>query len=678
MRMGCRIIAIIFIFIISSVTVFDDADGSFADDIKIIEVNPFGNYEGISLFNYGDNVINLRGWSLSDGEGTITFTKDIHIHPSDRMTIVNETGGDWFSSRDNTFAIGTEGIEKKGSYILSNTGDDIYLINNGNVIDAVCYGNKTANEGWIGDPVSMPSGKYILRISSKDTDSASDWISTKPCLTNHTFDPDLVFDAVVTPFAFPESDGDLIFRMIEDAEEEVLISMYIMTSVDLVALLCDIIENKGIKVSILLEGDVLGYDISTELTLMKRIVDSGGEVHLINDPIPGNFERYSYVHNKYAVIDGKNVIITSENWTESNLGKNGSNRGWGVVVDSMGFADYVKDVFLNDSDLSYGDVKELTEEYPDVRSYPGTLTYSGREYEDMIGYDARVTPILSPDNSFDALKHIMNNSVTRIYAQQLDLGSSFRLTDTDSPIKWMSESSKRDVDCRFILDSSVHSKRSAVKDGVNMINSTTGIKAITSDSGENFIMTHNKGVIIDDMTWVGSVNWTENSFRNNRELAVLVDSFEVTEFFSEMFTKDWGENQHTVQENGLEIELCVIDDLGKELLLFTSSGPVDAIYHWDILGDGNIRTSYTNRIVCSDLPPGSYTVTVIMKDGEHSAYLEYEVAERPPRSEGGSIWKLILAVTSIGVGSTIAMVKGRYNIGQKGIRSNDHKADDNF
>jgi len=291
----------------------DTASGEEAETILFYEIFPFGSHEGVSLFNYGTKDVDLRGWSITDGEGTLTFVKSIIIAPGTRLTIAKTIDADdWFSGRDRVIAIDDSRIEKKGSFILADAGDDVYLYRNGVLIDAVCYGNKQIETGWKGDPVRISSNKYLLRIGSNDTDTLADWILTKPGLTNRTFDPELYFDAMVTPFSFPESCGIPIFRELESAEKEILISIYLLTNVQLVALLCEL-ASEGVTVRILLEGDVLGYDITTELTLMRSIVDAGGEVYLINDPIPGNYERFSYFHNKYAVIDGKKVIITYEN-----------------------------------------------------------------------------------------------------------------------------------------------------------------------------------------------------------------------------------------------------------------------------------------------------------------------------------------------------------------------------
>lgn len=653
-------------FLILSPVLFigDAASGEGNEGVLLYEVQPFGQYEGVSLFNYGTSAVNLRGWHLTDGEGTLAFERDLYIGPGTRLTIVKAVGdGDWFSDRDSVITFTDSRIQKSGSFVLADAGDDVYLYRSGVLVDAMCYGQKTADIGWVGDPVKLPSGKYLLRTSSIDTDTSSDWIATKPGLTNITFDHDLYFDAFVTPFSFPESSGTPIFKEIENAEKEVLISIYLLSSVQLVALLCEQ-SKKGVVVRILLEGNMLGDNgFGTELTLMRSLVDAGAEVCLINDSVAGNFERYSYVHNKYAIVDERTVVITSENWTQDNLSPHCYNRGWGVVIESTEYAEYVKRIFLNDSDRSFGDVRYLLEYSPGVRPYAGDLTYSGVPslYETST-FDARVMPAFSPDNSHSALRYFIDNAETRVYSQQLNLGSSYQSLTGSSPLKWLSDAAERGVDAKLILDATFDKK--AVEEIVDRIDSTTEIKALAVSGRDSlFELIHNKGVVIDDLVWVSSVNWTENSFMNNREIAALIDSPEVAGFFAELFLEDWGVNLHTVEEVGLEITTKEIFANGERLHLFTVSGPESASYKWDVLGDGNVRNSSINKIICRDLPGGTYEITVAMDGTEYSASLTYTIeTEAPPTPDAGADHYWVVAAAAIALLGGAGAIIGRRNI----------------
>jgi hypothetical protein len=58
--------------------------------------------------------------------------------------------------------------------------------------------------------------------------------------------------------------------------------------------------------------------------------------------------------------------------------------------------------------------------------------------------------------------------------------------------------------------------------------------------GDSLRILHNKGMIVDGKkVLISSINWTENSLKNNRECAVLVESPEVASFYKELFESDW-------------------------------------------------------------------------------------------------------------------------------------------
>jgi hypothetical protein len=636
-RASCLVAVSMVVLLSICIPLSSDVSEGSSETLLISEVNPYTAMEGFSLHNYGSSKVNLKDYNITDGVGTLRFTANKDLPSNSRVTVVGKTDpDDWFSSRDNTYIIGSADVSKSGNFGLTDAGDVLYLFKGETLIDSVCYGNKTADKGWNGPPVERASSKYLLRNGLVDTDTSSDWIFTKPGITNLPFDPSIKFDAVVTPFTFPESSGIPVYKAFENAKSEILISIYQLTNPDLVALLCALekkVGNTHVDVYILLEGDVLNYDMSTELSLMQSIFEAGGEVKLINNKTAGNYERYAYVHNKYAIIDSEKVIITSENWTVGNMDlmkKNKGNRGWGAVIDSVEYAKYMKNVFINDTDTSLGDVWKLEDFYPTLKPYEKELTYPSIPEYRTESFRAVVTPILSPDNSYSAQKYYMDNAEFRIFSEQLDLGSSFEGMNASSPVSWMVDATRRNnnFDARLILDASMSTSKTSHTEEVNLINRTTNVKAMTINGGNGFTTTHNKGIIIDDTVWLGSVNWTSNSFMNNRETAVLIDSTEVTEYFVGYFLEDWGDDTQSMR---------ISVDKGRitsgDSVVFTVSGKTDEKYEWDIYGDGKIiRQSNTNKIVCSDLVPGTYIMKVTDSES-NSVIFEYTVFSAEGRVE---------------------------------------------
>ncbi|MDD3378485.1 MAG: phospholipase D-like domain-containing protein [Candidatus Methanomethylophilaceae archaeon] len=661
-------ILIVTLFLSLPILVNDTSDASDTDWLRFYEVNPFGNCEGFSLYNYNNSRVDLKDLTITDGEGTLTFGSTLYVEPYSRITIVKAiSSDDWFSNRDKCYVVGTNDIIKTGTLTLADVGDDLYLYNGEILIDAICYGNKTSDIGWSGESIPLSAKKYFLRTNISDTDTSSDWILTKAGFTNLNKGSYSVFNSTITPFTFPESNGEPIYKAFENAENEILISIYQLTSPNLLALLCNLEKKTGtehVDVTITLEGDVLGYDMSTELSLMRSLVDVGGEVRLINDPLSGNYERYSFFHNKYAIIDGKTVIITSENWTKNNMSYATSNRGWGAVIESAEMAEYMRSVFDNDRNKEYGDVWDLTEYYPDLKPYEGDLIYEAPSYTyKTTEYTANVTPIVSPDNSYDALQHFIYDAEQRIYSEQLDLGSSYSNITEDSPVYWMASAAKKGIDTRFILDASISDDDHT--EIVNLINTTTEVKAITISGGNGFTTTHNKGVIVDDMVWLGSVNWTETSFMSNRETAVIIDSEEIAEYFEEYFLDDWGINKHTVETEGLKITAGCEKITTNSIVTFSAVGPEGYAYSWDIYSDGNTRISTIPMIVCTDLTAGFHKLTVRLEGTQISEEYTYEVILSKNNNTDPDLPvdlnTLLLSVGLITAGGITVALKGRYN-----------------
>ena len=640
--------------------------------ILISEVQSKG-IEGFSLYNAKTYDVDLKGFYLSDGEGKVSFTKSLILAHCSQITISFDIlSKQTFLNRPENpditiFQVGTNGITAESRFKLADAGDDLYLYDAKNkLLDSVCWGNKTA-ENWSGRSNDKPTDdRYLVRCSYIDTNTSADWRLTRPGMTDR--DSGIVFNADVTPFTFPECHGIEIYNVLESAKIEVLISIYQITSRETISLLC-LLAHKGVEVTVLLEGSPLGARESTNLerTLMKSLVDSGGTVRLINDSRSNGVEdpgdRFTYVHTKYAVIDSTTTIITSENWTESNMGPGDGNRGWGAVIQSEGYASYMRSIFLNDSSKYYGDCKDMLELYPNQSVYEGDLTYSDPdlEYDDsncsVTFRGCEVSPVLSPDNSYDTLKSFIDGADIRVYSEQMDLSNSYLGISNDSPVSWMVDAAYRGVDSRLILDLTSDTGTKSAE--VGLINTTTNLKAAGIEGGDGFRLTHNKGVIVDDAVWVGSINWTDTSFFRNRESAVIIKSNEVSDYFASYFLKDWIKNDHTVEIN---VEIL---NIGSEFLsdfgCFEVSVSPDCkyTYEWDIYGDGSLlRTSSVSKITYEGLEPGKHNLVVKVTEGETGRYVvaqaEYIICEGRGENDNINVYSVYVMIGT----ATLTVVAG--------------------
>lgn len=614
-------------------TSWDDADAAGRlDGLMLYEVSP-DNPEGISLYNYGNEPVDLRDYVVADQpsvsggrEGSLHFTQEIIVQPgtyvvladADPETSMFTKGEDvYLTSSGNDF-----GIEREGSFNMANGGDDIYLLSkDGTVLDTLFYGDKEADgsQYWTGEPVAIPSDGYIQRTGGTDTDSASDW--SVPGTLGLEFDPDLRYGAEVTPFLFPDHGGIPVYDTLESARVSIDIEIYMITSSNLYALLIEK-ERQGIEVRLLLEGNNINDNLGPYLPYIQQLVEAGGEVRMIGVASDGVADRFNLVHAKYAVVDGGTVIVTSENWTEDNLNghldddpynstSGDGNRGWGAVVDSDGYAGFMSSVFENDWSMDYGDVKTFGELYGTPETGKA-LTYQAPD-DIPSGYlrtfSAEVTPVLSNDDSYEALEYYISTAEERFYSQQQSFSTSFQNMNKDGLIGSIAErTSTMDLDCRLIFGS----------EGENFIDTINGSSKIKAA-----VMTkpyvHNKGIISDDHVWVSSVNWTPTSFHQNREVAVVIHSAEVADYFAGAFLNDF---DRCYDYDGLRVDITEIQDTyeaGKEVTFTVDvvNGSGNYTYHWDF-GDGTTIDTTVPRVCHTPVWNGEdaavYNLTVRVVD----------------------------------------------------------------
>ncbi len=586
------------LFLLLSVPM-DIADGDDTGYVRLSAVMPTGQSEGVAITNYGYDAIDLMDYHLSDGEGTVTFTASIVLEGRSTIFILKSEPESWMGI-DDYIKHGDEGVVSKG-FLLNDSGDDIYLYAGETLVDSFVYGNVVSDIGWNGDAFQkIPKKCYAKRVSLIDTDSSKDWEIHVPGRSDLTMPDGYV--AKVTPFVFPDSKGIPVKDAIYGAKVSVDISVYILTDADVISSLLHVLSD-GVKVRILLEGSPAGGIPLTERTAMATLVSWGADVRfIISDD---GYKRYDYLHSKYALIDGERTIVTSENWTDSSFN---NNRGWGVMISSKEYTGFMRSVFESDF---YGtmDIKSFKELYPKENkgTYSGYVP-SGTSYD---SYDAIATPVLSPDYSHSAMKALISSAKERLFVEQLEVEYDWLESD-DNPLSWMIDSP---ADSRLLIDVTFDSETDAdTEDGYGIRDSLRGNDSIAVRTSSSDRMLHNKGIIADDSVWIGSINWSDTSIHENREVAVIIGSKDVSDLFAGYFMEDWG----TESADDVVISVEVIGELniGRTIMIDASGSyaPEGSLFEWDIDGDGTIDRN--GERISLTLSERTYDITLRVTDGD--------------------------------------------------------------
>lgn len=139
-------------------------------------------------------------------------------------------------------------------------------------------------------------------------------------------------------------------------------------------------------------------------------------------------------------------------------------------------------------------------------------------------YNGTVVPIFSPDDSqvtFDLIRNAKYEIKLEVYE------FSYKPLADD-----LINAREHGVSVKVILESSVYQNN-------NMFNYLLNNGIAVNWASSKFHNTHSKFMVIDDaIVLVGSMNWSENALKKNREASVIIYSEEVSSKFERIFDMD--------------------------------------------------------------------------------------------------------------------------------------------
>lgn len=471
----------------------------------------------------------LNGITVSDGEGGFRFPAGTVINGQitiTRNTIAFEkTHGrlpdyEWYDYSPNV-----PDVISGDKLRLANTRDELMLYDDGTLVQKI---------SWPGDVKAREGQVHYLENGVWDR---------RPLLIGQSrFSPETFDNITVTAFVSPDSSNEVFVSAVASAQQSVWVNVYEFSSPALAQPLIDA-RQRGVDVRVLLEGGPVGGISPKEKALIWTMNQSGIPIYqmvTIGDQKP----PYRFDHAKYVVIDGKAVILSSENFKSSGFPQKGmrGNRGWGVYIEDALLSHYFEKVYL--SDISGTNSVPITGTPGTLESAPSlsyTVEFSPRRFS-----DTTVTPVIAPDTSYLILD-FLNNAQETIDIEQASITneSSFALNPyLSSAIN----ASRRGVHVRILLDSYWYNIEDE-KDNdemVALINRIAATEAIPLEGrcadleSNNLEKIHNKGVIVDNRSvLVSSINWNSNSPNFNREAGVIIEDRAVAGYFKEVFDDDW-------------------------------------------------------------------------------------------------------------------------------------------
>ena len=620
------------------------------DDVLLAEVyyHNLRDDEYVCILNRGTGHVNLTGWIITDNEGDVSFPGDTIIGSNQRLCLTHNSTSyfeDVLREADFTYARGDADrmLAYGGRFALRNGGDEVVLLTQyDREVDSFTWGDsEVVVLGWDGERAGVTrKGAVARRLSENgtlmDTNSSDDWQSLMSFgIGQSSFEREsFTVSGPVTSFYSPGVSLEVVRQLIGNATDSILLNAYQFTSTAIGDELAKA-ALRGVEVMILLEGQPVSGITSKELALIGNLASLGVDVRLLVEfPEDAIFKRYAFNHAKYAVIDNKSLLLSSENWGHNGYPDDGEgNRGWGVVVEDGDLAAYFTDVFLEDWNPLRRDSVAFDEAFERLHVREDEDDSSAHEEpfltELRLTDDVEVTTVVGPDHALDddTIMGMIDAAEDRIFVEQFYIRKTWRVEGIDflNPfLDRLVRAAQRGCEVRVLLDSTWYNvlpedlndnddtveflNSLALSQGLNMTAKLMGL------AEHGIVKLHNKGMVVDgERVLISSFNWNHNSFTRNREAGLILRNQRIAAYFELIFLHDWKDD---ITAPVARIDGPATAKAGESVILsalnsYDDSGIVR--FSWDTDSDGLEDASGT--VIDISFPrAGTFTISLEVED----------------------------------------------------------------
>lgn len=440
-----------------------------------------------------------------------------------------------------------------------------------------------------------------------DTNTAADWAQTTGDVINGRkvrypgWDLDTFFftyrvteTAVLTIAIAPDNAYQTIIDQIDSAQSTIQIESLTFENTGIANALIEA-TNRGVGVTVLLEGAPAGGITDQEKHVCQQIENAGGQCwFMVNDSEEDVFDRYRFLHAKFMLIDGARAVIGSENMSINSLTNDDKRDGtWGrrgvvLVTTAPGVIDHLQTIFDRDFDFA--------------------------NHVDLFRWQATHATYGAPSPGFVPITETGGMTYTVRYETPTTLSGTFAFEIVQSP-----ENSLRDQD---------------------------GLLGLVNRVGDGDTLLVQQ--LSERPYWgVTTSNGTEQSNKGNRELALQIQSDEAYTLLAGMFTRDWPhrtllplvQNQYQGPAPYVLLSEILYDPAGPDDAEFIelanpTPDPIDLSHYG--LGDAVNRSDFED---VRRFPPGTTIAsgkTIVVATGatafkaEYGANPDFEILNTDP------------------------------------------------
>jgi hypothetical protein len=267
------------------------------------------------------------------------------------------------------------------------------------------------------------------------------------------------------------------------------------------------------------------------------------------------FFRNAY-HIKVSVRDGNSFWLSSGNWKRSGQPtidpfdpppnfdpvafRSRANREWHVVIESPTLAGLMETYITHD--ITQAEAVQIAQPglvqpqpMPDlfIPETSAAALLAAPEFfrEEIVSKKLTVQPLLTPDNFIDFVLPLIEGAQTKLYFQNQSLkpnNNNARYTRLFRALR--DKSQDRSVDVRILVRGDFNAANiltTLQEQGFNM-------ERVKLQNGN-----HNKGILVDGTTVLGSHNWTGDGTTFNRDASLIFNDPQISTYYEKLFLNDW-------------------------------------------------------------------------------------------------------------------------------------------